>query len=835
MPLTPAEVHNVAFKKPPIGKRGYDEEEVDAFLDIVEVELARLIEENNDLAHGSGAVGRPGAVAPAAAARPAATAAELAAAREENARLQNRVSELERAVSQGKDGAQQQVVQLQQQLAQTEQQLAENRKQLEQAQQRWPRPSAPPRRRSQTPGNRGRATPRPPRLDHRSPRAGGADARARPADGRPAPRAVQGRGRAADRRGAAERGERPRPTRTTGRTVSWPTPRRGRSSSTRRAATRAAQTVQDAEQRAATITAQFEQRKAALERRVEELRTFEREYRTRLKSYLESQLRDLDASGKAEPSNSAGRRIRRRTSKADLSARRRRRQVATAITSVGEVTHDGADRSAVVAVVSLVLGLALTSTGVAGRLAGRERLAAVVLVLLVRAQRRTAKSHGHLGRNGCRHRPAPHRPTARPAGRRPRRTPPKATSTGGPTPWSSTVNRSTTGQAARTSRPSTPRTIPLAQAIEDGFAPCSDLQARTDVPQAGSAGASGPGQPASAHDGAPLQVWVIDGRPDYHLAGCSQLADGDGEVVPRAQAVEDGFQPCSACRPDELTASTTTEPSQDAAARDATPETVESPAEREMALVGAGAATSATTMTMPVSGRAGVGGGETTGAMPQPGGPAEVWVADGYPEYHVEACGELRGLSRRGRPVRPGGRGRLPALRGLRPGRRRSRPAAGDHCGPADDDGDDAAGAADADAGDAAQRRGVGRRRHARTTTGDGCARLAGQRRRTHPAQQAVEDGFRAVRRVHTRQRDPAEPRTRRPAGSSEPTAVSATPVVRGVRGRLGRRRLPGLSPARVPADARAWTPSRCRTTRPSRTVSPRAPPAGPRTSTRRT
>jgi hypothetical protein len=40
---------------------------------------------------------------------------------------------------------------------------------------------------------------------------------------------------------------------------------------------------------------------------VEELRTFEREYRTRLKSYLESQLRDLDASGKsAEPANASG-------------------------------------------------------------------------------------------------------------------------------------------------------------------------------------------------------------------------------------------------------------------------------------------------------------------------------------------------------------------------------------------------------------------------------------------------------------------------------------------------------------------------------------------------
>jgi DivIVA domain-containing protein len=47
--LTPADVHNVAFKKPPIGKRGYDEDEVDEFLDLVETELARLIEENNDL------------------------------------------------------------------------------------------------------------------------------------------------------------------------------------------------------------------------------------------------------------------------------------------------------------------------------------------------------------------------------------------------------------------------------------------------------------------------------------------------------------------------------------------------------------------------------------------------------------------------------------------------------------------------------------------------------------------------------------------------------------------------------------------------------------------
>src|ERR1700740_3223589 len=103
MPLTPAEVHNVAFKKPPIGKRGYDEEEVDAFLDIVEVELSRLIEENNKLRSRGGAGAVP---APA----DGASQAELAAAQEESKRLQAHVAELERALSQGKNGAQQQVV-----------------------------------------------------------------------------------------------------------------------------------------------------------------------------------------------------------------------------------------------------------------------------------------------------------------------------------------------------------------------------------------------------------------------------------------------------------------------------------------------------------------------------------------------------------------------------------------------------------------------------------------------------------------------------------------------------------------------------------------------------
>ena len=48
-PVTPAEVHDVAFRKPPIGRRGYDEDDVDEFLDRVETELIRLIGENSDL------------------------------------------------------------------------------------------------------------------------------------------------------------------------------------------------------------------------------------------------------------------------------------------------------------------------------------------------------------------------------------------------------------------------------------------------------------------------------------------------------------------------------------------------------------------------------------------------------------------------------------------------------------------------------------------------------------------------------------------------------------------------------------------------------------------
>jgi DivIVA domain-containing protein len=290
MPLTPAEVHNVAFKKPPIGKRGYDEEEVDAFLDIVEVELSRLIEENNDLR------ARGGSAAPAAQAAPAkaadgASEAELVAAREENARMQSHIAELERALTQGKDGVQRQVVEMQQQLAQTEQQLAENRRELAAAQQ----------------------------AVQQAQQAGGSQAAPQAAVADQATQAVQVlvlAQQTADQHLSQSKAEAERLL-TEAQTSAEQALRAAQERSSKHvgdaesranqldqeSTARAAQVIQDAEQRSATITAQFEQRKAALERRVEELRTFEREYRTRLKSYLESQLRDLEASGKAEPAN----------------------------------------------------------------------------------------------------------------------------------------------------------------------------------------------------------------------------------------------------------------------------------------------------------------------------------------------------------------------------------------------------------------------------------------------------------------------------------------------------------------------------------------------------
>jgi DivIVA domain-containing protein len=292
MPLTPAEVHNVVFKKPPIGKRGYDEEEVDAFLDIIEVELARLIDENADLRDSSGGEASTDGSA-------------LAAAREENRKLSARIGELESALSQAKQpsgnqndsaaltAAHEENRKLTSRISELEAAVSQARQAAVQAQQE----AAAVRNAAPAAANAGGAgmsqlsqAERVLALAQQAADEQTAAAKAHSdktiAEAKAHHERVQAEARAfqektiADAQARAEQLDRD-------------------------SRAKATSTLQEAEQRANQITSQLEHRKAALEKRLEELRTFEHEYRSRLKSYLESQLRDLDASTPAEPANQA--------------------------------------------------------------------------------------------------------------------------------------------------------------------------------------------------------------------------------------------------------------------------------------------------------------------------------------------------------------------------------------------------------------------------------------------------------------------------------------------------------------------------------------------------
>ena len=230
MPLTPADVHNVAFKKPPIGKRGYDEDEVDAFLDLIEAELARLIEENNDLKQQFDDMARSGPHGP---------------------------------------GPQQ----LRQQ------------------------PPAPEPMPMVAPG-----PPQAPRIDENSQVVKVLAMAQETAEKYVSDAKTEADRMIGDARSTADRmiGE--------ARSKADSMVGEARTQATtveRDARSKATSLVQDAERRHNEIIGGLEQRKGTLENEIEKLRTFEREYRTRLKSYLESQLRDLDGRGSAEPATVA--------------------------------------------------------------------------------------------------------------------------------------------------------------------------------------------------------------------------------------------------------------------------------------------------------------------------------------------------------------------------------------------------------------------------------------------------------------------------------------------------------------------------------------------------
>jgi hypothetical protein len=46
------------------------------------------------------------------------------------------------------------------------------------------------------------------------------------------------------------------------------------------------------------------------------------------------------------------------------------------------------------------------------------------------------------------------------------------------------------------------------------------------------------------------EVFVVDGRPRYHLADCPQLTGREHALLPVSEAVELGFTPCGRCAPD---------------------------------------------------------------------------------------------------------------------------------------------------------------------------------------------------------------------------------------------------------------------------------------------
>jgi DivIVA domain-containing protein len=241
MPLTPADVHNVAFKKPPIGKRGYDEEEVDAFLDEVERELARLIEENNDLRSQVERARSGQPAAPVAAGNDAETR-RLA---QENADLKSQMERLR----QEKAAAQQAAQQAQQAAAQAAQQAAQQPRNVP-----APAPAAD--------GSGEQQALRVLMLAQRT-----------------ADEHVEEARREADKLLSDARAK--------------------ADELTRDARSKAEALEREARQRHQEAMGGLDAKRSALQKHIEELKAFEREYRTRLKAYLDSQLRDLDSRGQA--------------------------------------------------------------------------------------------------------------------------------------------------------------------------------------------------------------------------------------------------------------------------------------------------------------------------------------------------------------------------------------------------------------------------------------------------------------------------------------------------------------------------------------------------------
>jgi DivIVA domain-containing protein len=295
MPLTPADVHNVAFSKPPIGKRGYNEDEVDAFLDLVEAELGRLIEENNDLREQVEQLEQ-----------------QLSSAHSDLDDARTKAAQAQSSASQSPPPS----------AAQTTMVAPHQQRPVEDAprtvQQPMPVPQQPPQP-PQTQQASGIVPP--PYAGDSSPMNGSGDHHVQAAK-------VLGLAQEMADRLTAEAKSEADGMLSDARTKSEQLLSEARTkadSMVNEARSRAETMLNDARTRAETLERQardkastlerdaqrkhnetitlIEQQKTGLEKKIDELRTFEREYRTRLKTYLESQLRDLEGRGSAAPAD----------------------------------------------------------------------------------------------------------------------------------------------------------------------------------------------------------------------------------------------------------------------------------------------------------------------------------------------------------------------------------------------------------------------------------------------------------------------------------------------------------------------------------------------------
>ncbi|AZA11760.1 DivIVA domain-containing protein [Corynebacterium gerontici] len=314
MPLTPADVHNVAFSKPPIGKRGYNEDEVDQFLDLVEDTLAEIQEENDDLRQQVEELKAEGGQARSASvAQPAASSVDEAKIREEieaslKAEYEGKLADARRAAEQ----------------AQSE--LAEARRDLKEAQSNEKVQDSQPKAAAAVPAGDEPATAEThmqaakvlslaqemadrltsdARNESSSMLAEARDAaekRVREADDQ-AERTIN----EADQKAHAQLQDAKQ------RSESMLAEAKQQSEKTiadanahaeaqvRKAEDKANALQADAERKHTEIMATVKQQQNALETRIAELRTFEREYRTRLKTLLQSQLEDLESRSSSAP------------------------------------------------------------------------------------------------------------------------------------------------------------------------------------------------------------------------------------------------------------------------------------------------------------------------------------------------------------------------------------------------------------------------------------------------------------------------------------------------------------------------------------------------------